>query len=144
MAGRPWSWRSPCASARWRRSWTAPATPPRPRSSWSPPCRGSRRSPRWCCCRRPAPGAIRRGRPPGPGNLRIALGSGLAVALGSVLLGLPVAGVALMIPCAGFAALALTRLARSKIGGQTGDVIGACQQLAEIAALLALVAALAD
>ena len=33
--------------------------------------------------------------------------------------------------------------ARQKIGGQTGDVIGACQQVAEIAALLALVAAVA-
>jgi adenosylcobinamide-GDP ribazoletransferase len=31
-------------------------------------------------------------------------------------------------------------LARAKIGGQTGDVLGAAQQLAEIAALLALTA----
>jgi adenosylcobinamide-GDP ribazoletransferase len=49
-----------------------------------------------------------------------------------------------MILCAGLAALALTRLARARIGGQTGDVIGACQQVAEIAALLALVAAWAE
>ncbi|WP_331308649.1 adenosylcobinamide-GDP ribazoletransferase [Methylobacterium oryzae] len=63
--------------------------------------------------------------------------------LGAVPLGLPLGGVALMIPCAGLAALGLTRLAHAKIGGQTGDVIGACQQVAEIAALLALVTATA-
>jgi len=32
-------------------------------------------------------------------------------------------------------------VARAKIGGQTGDILGATQQLAEIAALLVLVAA---
>jgi hypothetical protein len=36
----------------------------------------------------------------------------------------------------------LARLARAKIGGQTGDVLGATQQLAELAALLALTAGL--
>jgi adenosylcobinamide-GDP ribazoletransferase len=35
---------------------------------------------------------------------------------------------------------ALARLARSKIGGQTGDVLGAAQQLAELTALFALTA----
>lgn len=34
--------------------------------------------------------------------------------------------------------LGLARLAKAKIGGQTGDVLGAAQQLAEIAALIAL------
>ncbi|MDH2310513.1 adenosylcobinamide-GDP ribazoletransferase [Methylobacterium brachiatum] len=77
-------------------------------------------------------------------SLWVALAIGLAVALAGVILGLPLRGVALMILCAGLAALALTRLARHMIGGQTGDVIGACQQIAEIAALLALVAASAD
>ncbi|MEM7641825.1 MAG: adenosylcobinamide-GDP ribazoletransferase, partial [Pseudomonadota bacterium] len=38
------------------------------------------------------------------------------------------------------AALGLGCLARAKIGGQTGDVLGACQQVAEIAALAALTA----
>jgi adenosylcobinamide-GDP ribazoletransferase len=38
------------------------------------------------------------------------------------------------------ASLGLTALARAKIGGQTGDVIGACQQVAGVAALLAVVA----
>ncbi|MEM7710269.1 MAG: adenosylcobinamide-GDP ribazoletransferase [Pseudomonadota bacterium] len=37
--------------------------------------------------------------------------------------------------------LALGLLARTKIGGQTGDVLGACQQLSEIAVLAALTAA---
>ncbi len=36
--------------------------------------------------------------------------------------------------------LALGRLARRKIGGQTGDVVGAVQQLSEIAVLVALTA----
>ncbi|GJE17515.1 adenosylcobinamide-GDP ribazoletransferase [Methylobacterium marchantiae] len=56
--------------------------------------------------------------------------------------GLPVFGMLLMPACALIAALGLTALARAKIGGQTGDVIGACQQVAEIAALLGLVAAI--
>ncbi|MEM8848774.1 MAG: adenosylcobinamide-GDP ribazoletransferase [Pseudomonadota bacterium] len=37
-------------------------------------------------------------------------------------------------------AFGLGLLARAKIGGQTGDVLGACQQLAEIATLAALTA----
>jgi adenosylcobinamide-GDP ribazoletransferase len=91
---------------------------------------------------RPAGLAASVGRPD-RASLATALGLGAALALGAVPLGLPFDGVALMIPCAGLAALGLTRLARAKIGGQTGDVIGACQQVAEIAALLALVAATA-
>jgi adenosylcobinamide-GDP ribazoletransferase len=54
--------------------------------------------------------------------------------------GLPLAGMILMPSMALAASLVLTALARAKIGGQTGDVIGACQQVAEIAALLGLVA----
>ncbi len=80
---------------------------------------------------------------PGRASLATALGLGAVLALGAVPLGLPLGGVALMILGAGLAALGLTRLARARIGGQTGDVIGACQQVAEIAALLALVAATA-
>ncbi|SDN02336.1 cobalamin-5'-phosphate synthase [Methylobacterium phyllostachyos] len=76
-------------------------------------------------------------------SLATALGLGVALALAACLLGLPFGGVALMIVGAGLAALGMTALARGKIGGQTGDVIGACQQVAEIAALLALVAAVA-
>jgi adenosylcobinamide-GDP ribazoletransferase len=80
---------------------------------------------------------------PGRASLAVASGTGLALAGLAVPLGLPWHGVALMVALAGLAALALTRLARGKIGGQTGDVIGACQQAAEIAALVGLVAAVA-
>lgn len=61
------------------------------------------------------------------------------VALGWII-GLPFAGMVLMPALALAASLVLTALARAKIGGQTGDVIGACQQVAEIAALLGLIA----
>lgn len=81
---------------------------------------------------------------PSRASLATALGLGLALALAACLLDLPLGGVALMILSAGLSALGMTRLARRKIGGQTGDVIGACQQVAEIAALVALVAAVAD
>ncbi len=40
---------------------------------------------------------------------------------------------------AGCSALVVARIAIAKIGGQTGDVLGASQQIAEIAVLLALV-----
>jgi adenosylcobinamide-GDP ribazoletransferase len=38
------------------------------------------------------------------------------------------------------AAQCATAVARAKIGGQTGDVLGAAQQLSEMAALLVLAA----
>jgi adenosylcobinamide-GDP ribazoletransferase len=41
------------------------------------------------------------------------------------------------------ATLAVARLAKARIGGQTGDILGAAQQVAEIAGLLALAAVLA-
>ncbi len=55
---------------------------------------------------------------------------------------LPPGGVALAFGAAALAALLATRLSRRLIGGYTGDVGGATQQIAEIAALLALVACL--
>ena len=69
-----------------------------------------------------------------------AIGLGLGLALLGLPFGLPFAGVGAMVVLAPLAALALTGVARRKIGGQTGDVIGACQQVAEIGALLALLA----
>jgi adenosylcobinamide-GDP ribazoletransferase len=60
---------------------------------------------------------------------------GFAAALASPL---PFLGVALAFLLAAGAALAMTRLSRRLIGGQTGDVGGATQQLAEIAAYLGL------
>ncbi len=79
---------------------------------------------------------------PTRGTLGTAAGFGLALALLALPLGLPAHGVLAMVLSSGLAALALTRLADRKIGGQTGDVVGACQQVAEIAGLLGLVACL--
>ncbi|KQP34274.1 cobalamin biosynthesis protein CobS [Methylobacterium sp. Leaf469] len=77
-----------------------------------------------------------------PGRPAVAVAGALALTLALLggLLGLPVGGVLLMLLLSGLGALAVTALARRRIGGQTGDVIGACQQMAEIAALLGLVA----
>lgn len=65
-----------------------------------------------------------------------------ALAIGLVLLtpgqGFPRAALALA--CAGAAVLPLVELSRRMIGGQTGDVAGAAQQVAEIAMLAALAA----
>ena len=66
----------------------------------------------------------------------------MAVALG---LALACTGWAVLLAAA-WAALAVAgmgALARAKLGGQTGDILGAAQQLAEIAALLALLAGIA-
>ncbi|MEM6578669.1 MAG: adenosylcobinamide-GDP ribazoletransferase, partial [Pseudomonadota bacterium] len=41
---------------------------------------------------------------------------------------------------AALASFAMAALAKAKIGGQTGDVLGAAQQISEIAILLVLVA----
>lgn len=63
------------------------------------------------------------------------LAAGLAVLLSLPLIGLATFGVALAM---GAAALGMGALAKAKIGGQTGDILGASQQLAEIAGLLVL------
>jgi adenosylcobinamide-GDP ribazoletransferase len=74
-----------------------------------------------------------------PGGATLALSGAAALAAGLVAAG----GAALL---AGFAVLAVTlawgATARARLGGQTGDVCGAAQQLGEAAALLALAAAL--
>jgi adenosylcobinamide-GDP ribazoletransferase len=67
-----------------------------------------------------------------------ALGLGAAIAL--LLLGFG-AGLAAWI-AAGLAGFAMIRLARARIGGYTGDVLGAIEQLGEIAVLLAAAALL--
>ena len=56
--------------------------------------------------------------------------------------GLPAAGIALMLALSGLAGLALTRFAKRHLGGQTGDIAGAAQQVAEIAALIGLLTVL--
>ena len=69
--------------------------------------------------------------------------AGYAVAIAILscfaLVGLPAFGMALF---AGSITLCLGLVARAKIGGQTGDILGASQQLAEAAALCALAASL--
>ncbi len=64
---------------------------------------------------------------------------GAAVALGVGLLATGGAALAAMLGVA-LAGLAIAAVARARIGGQTGDVLGATQQLAEIAGLAALAA----
>ncbi|MGO4173658.1 adenosylcobinamide-GDP ribazoletransferase [Bosea sp. TAF32] len=70
---------------------------------------------------------------------RIALALSLFLATGIALLAqLPVAGLLLGFALAHGAAAVLSRLAQRLIGGQTGDILGAAQQLAEIAIYLGL------
>ncbi|TFL17674.1 adenosylcobinamide-GDP ribazoletransferase [Jannaschia formosa] len=72
---------------------------------------------------------------PGARAVWVGLGfAALALASQGVLHALFGAGLALL------AAAGVAALARAKIGGQTGDVLGATQQLSEIAVLAALVA----
>jgi adenosylcobinamide-GDP ribazoletransferase len=65
----------------------------------------------------------------------------LAIVLGA-LADLPAGGIALMLALSGLAGLALTRFAKRHLGGQTGDIAGAAQQAAEIAALIGLLTVL--
>jgi adenosylcobinamide-GDP ribazoletransferase len=80
---------------------------------------------------------------PGRATLGMAAGIAILVAVLALALGLAPVGVIAMVFLAGVAALAVTGLAKRRLGGQTGDVIGACQQAAEILALLGLVSAVA-
>ncbi|AWN46886.1 adenosylcobinamide-GDP ribazoletransferase [Methylobacterium terrae] len=66
----------------------------------------------------------------------------LAVLVLAGLLGLPWLGLCLAGLLALLAAWTVSRMAARLVGGQTGDVIGASQQVAEIAALLALLIAI--
>ncbi len=77
------------------------------------------------------------GRPPAPG-LWLGLALGLAAGFGLV------GGCALVaLFWMALASVILARLARTRIGGQTGDILGAVQQMSEIAALASLAACLA-
>lgn len=74
-----------------------------------------------------------------PDRQALALGTGLTVLLLAplpVLIGAP--ATLLGIALAGLAALAFGALAREKIGGQTGDILGAAQVLTEMAFLVGL------
>lgn len=81
------------------------------------------------------------GRPTGT-TVGIAAGLCLLLALIGLALGLPLLGLVLTLLLAPALSLALCALARDRIGGQTGDVIGACQQVAEVGALLVMLAAI--
>ncbi len=65
-----------------------------------------------------------------------ASGAALGVVLGLLSVGLVALPLALAVVIAGFG---IGALAKSKIGGQTGDVLGAAQQVSEIALLCVLV-----
>jgi adenosylcobinamide-GDP ribazoletransferase len=84
-----------------------------------------------CAAGQPEPGAV---------IAAWAICGGLALIAGLVT-ALPWLGLLLAFLFAGAAALAMTRLSARLIGGQTGDVGGAIQQLAEIAAYLVLLIA---
>ncbi|EIM25441.1 adenosylcobinamide-GDP ribazoletransferase [Microvirga lotononidis] len=73
--------------------------------------------------------------------LAAGIAGGIAVVLGAVS-GLPPFGIALMVVFSGLAGAALSGFAARHLGGQTGDVIGAAQQVAEIAALIGLLTAI--
>lgn len=75
------------------------------------------------------------GRPPRARMLdALAIGTAFAFLLGPL-------GAAFAILAAAAATLAVERLARAHVGGQTGDVLGAVQQAAEVAILCAALAA---
>ncbi|MFQ5467015.1 MAG: adenosylcobinamide-GDP ribazoletransferase [Kiloniellaceae bacterium] len=67
-----------------------------------------------------------------------AVALGLGALIGFAALGLATGAVALL--AAGAATALMARLARAQIGGYTGDVLGACEQTAEVAVLLAATA----
>ena len=86
---------------------------------------------------RPDGRAVSTGRP-SPATTGLALAGASALWLIALPFGLALITVAAC--CAGAAIVA--GIARAKIGGQTGDILGASQQIAEITALLALAASL--
>ncbi|MDP8919449.1 MAG: adenosylcobinamide-GDP ribazoletransferase, partial [Pseudomonadota bacterium] len=73
--------------------------------------------------------------------LAVGLAGGIAVILGA-LAGLPALGIALMLVLSALSGAAFIWFAARHIGGQTGDIAGAAQQVAEIAALIGLLTAL--
>ena len=75
-----------------------------------------------------------------PGRRDAALGGVLAVVIAVLALDGATALVALAV--GGFAVLAVAALARRQIGGYTGDILGAAQQISEVAMLFTIVALL--
>lgn len=80
-----------------------------------------------------------------PNGARALVAAVIGLTLGATALGelaLPLFGAPAVLAAALLPVLLLARMARRQIGGITGDVLGAAQQVAELAFLLALVAAL--
>ncbi|CAH0286597.1 adenosylcobinamide-GDP ribazoletransferase [Agrobacterium fabrum] len=75
---------------------------------------------------------------PGESERNIALVTGLLVFILFTLHALPVLSIALVLAVAILATVLFGRLCERKIGGHTGDTIGACQQITEIVTLVAL------
>lgn len=67
--------------------------------------------------------------------------SGIAIAAGLTFLLLPIGSWAAVLAAVALVAVFMMLLAKQQIGGHTGDVLGATQQVTEIAALLAITAA---
>lgn len=61
--------------------------------------------------------------------------------MGGIIFGLPWLAIFLMLPAPLFVSIAMARFSRRMIGGQTGDVAGASQQIGEIAIFLAVLGA---
>ncbi|WP_298842548.1 adenosylcobinamide-GDP ribazoletransferase [uncultured Roseobacter sp.] len=70
-----------------------------------------------------------------PDARRAMTGTAIALILSALLIGVYAMGAAIAV---GVAAIGTAVLARRRIAGQTGDVLGACQQLAELSALCLL------
>ncbi|WLD95552.1 adenosylcobinamide-GDP ribazoletransferase [Agrobacterium leguminum] len=75
---------------------------------------------------------------PGTSERNIALVIGLLLFTLFTLHALPLLSIALVLAAAFLAAVLFGRLCDRKIGGHTGDTIGACQQITEIVILIAL------
>nr|WP_192886454.1 adenosylcobinamide-GDP ribazoletransferase [Agrobacterium sp. LAD9] len=75
---------------------------------------------------------------PGTSERNIALVIGLLLFILFTLHALPLLSIALVLAAAFLAAMLFGRLCDRKIGGHTGDTIGACQQITEIVILVAL------
>jgi adenosylcobinamide-GDP ribazoletransferase len=71
-----------------------------------------------------------------PHRASAALAVAVALAVGLVFLGLALAGLIVVL---GLVTLAIILISKVKIGGQTGDILGATQQISEIAILCVLV-----
>jgi len=69
-------------------------------------------------------------------------GAGMLAIILGMIGGLPPSGIALTIILPGLTGWGFIRLADRHLGGQTGDIAGAAQQMAEIAALIGLLTAL--